>query len=135
MTTLNPDTGPMAESSADQRFLHAPSPSGNPDLASVAQAAQENEVTAPAPCVMKVSLKQDELLKALTLVMKATRPRSRLPVLGHVLMVTRPSILEQVPAQIILTGTNLEMAISLQVDAQVEREGAFTIPAQMLLSC
>lgn len=95
----------------------------------------EGDVPEKPPCEMKFTVKQDDLLKVLTLVMKAENRRSTLPVLSHVLVATRKVALEGVPAQVVLTCSNLETAISWQCDAEVGRAGAFTIPAKPLLEC
>lgn len=95
----------------------------------------ESDVPEKPPCEMKFTVKQDDLLRVLTLVMKAISVRPLLPVLSHVLVATRKVALEGVPAQVVLTCSNLETAISWQCDAEVERAGAFTIPARPLLEC
>lgn len=138
MTTTESRDAITAEATSVERFLRALEYSGNPALAEVSRAVKatfETRAEARPPCTMKFSLTQDALLKVLTLVMKTTNPRSTLEVLGHFLMVTRPSALENVPTQIIFTGTNLETGISIQVEAEVEREGAYTVPAKALLDC
>jgi DNA polymerase-3 subunit beta len=138
MTTIETHDALPAETTLVERFLHALAHSGNPAFEAIARAvkeAEKAEADVESPCEMKFSLRQDVLLNALELVIKATSQRSILPVLGHFLMVTRPSQIEHVPAQVIFSGTNLETGISLQVDALVEREGAFTIDAKLLLNC
>ena len=94
-----------------------------------------DDVPEKPPCEMKFTVKQDDLLKVLTLVMKAVSVRSTLPVLSHVLVATRKAALEGVPAQVVFTCSNQETAISWQCDAEVERMGAFTLPAKPLLEC
>jgi DNA polymerase III subunit beta len=87
------------------------------------------------PCEMQFIMKQDDLLKVLTLVMKALSSRATLPVLSHVLVATHTSALDCMPAHVVFTCNNLETAISMQCNAEVVREGAFTIPAKTLLEC
>lgn len=91
------------ETTLYDRFLAALETSGNPDLAAVAAATrqQEQEEEKTPPCVMKWTLKQDDLLRALMIVMKTVSTRSTLPILGHFLLVTRPSELETVPSQVV----------------------------------
>jgi len=93
------------------------------------------DVPEKTPCEMKFTIKQNDLLRVLTLVMKAVSLRSTLPILSQVLVATRFSALETVPAQAMFTCSNLETAISFQCDVEVEHEGAFTIPAKSLLEC
>src|SRR5579885_1678202 len=69
----------------------------------------ESDVPEKPPCEMKFTVKQDDLLRVLTLVMKAISVRPLLPVLSHVLVATRKVALEGVPAQVVLTCSNLEI--------------------------
>jgi DNA polymerase-3 subunit beta len=87
------------------------------------------------PCEMQFIMRQDDLLEVLTLVMKALSSRATLPVLSHVLVATRTSALDRMPAHVVFTCSNLETAISMQCNAEVVHEGAFTIPAKTLLEC
>lgn len=137
-TTTTIPTETTTETTPDvQRLVDASAESGDPALEAEAVAASgpEGDVPEKPPCEMKFTVKQDDLLKVLTLVMKAESRRSTLPVLSHVLVATRPSELEGVPAQAVFTCSNQETAISWQCDAEVERAGTFTIPAKPLLEC
>lgn len=72
-----------------------------------------------------VTVLQENLSKALAGVGRAVPSRATLPVTLNVLMQTDRSRLK-------LTATNLEIAISTWIGAQVEHEGAITIPARLL---
>ena len=124
--------GQQQTPSALECFLEAIEYSNNLELAALTKALREmTTAAADAPSLpsnMKVMLKQDVLLKGLKAVIKAISSRSTLPILKHILIVARPS-------QLIITGTNLQTSISVPIDAQVEREGAYTIPAKILLDC
>jgi hypothetical protein len=136
-TALPTTTAEQTETTTDEQRLSNPSAESD-DLALEAGVEAEGSLddTSEKPRVeMKFTAKQDDLLKVLTLVMKAESRRSTLPVLSHVLVATRPSELEGVPEQAVFTCSNLETSISWQCDAEVERAGAFTIPAKPLLEC
>lgn len=74
---------------------------------------------------MWVTVLQENLSKALAGVGRAVPSRATLPVTLNVLLQTDRSRLK-------LTATNLEIAISTWIGAQVEHEGAVTIPARLL---
>jgi DNA polymerase-3 subunit beta len=74
---------------------------------------------------MWVTCLQENLNRGLATVSRAVAARATLPVTQNVLLQTEDSRLR-------LTATNLEIAISTWVGAQVEHEGAVTIPARML---
>ena len=74
---------------------------------------------------MWITCLQDNLFRALTVVGRAVPARATLPVTQNVLLETDQSRLK-------LTATNLEVAISTWIGAQVESEGAITIPARLL---
>ncbi|SRR5579875_182666 len=95
----------------------------------------ESDVPEKPPCEMKFTIKQDDLLRVLALVMKAISVCPLLPVLSHVLVATHKATLGEEPTQVVFTCSNLETSISVQCEAEVEREGAFTIPAKPLLEC
>ena len=50
-------------------------------------------------------------------------PNNTLPVLNNILF-------ESGREEIVLTATNLEIALHVALDAQVENEGALTVPAK-----
>jgi DNA polymerase-3 subunit beta len=74
---------------------------------------------------MWITCLQDNLSRALTVVGRAVPARATLPVTQNVLLETDQSRLK-------LTATNLEVAISTWIGAQVETEGAITVPARLL---
>ncbi len=74
---------------------------------------------------MKLSVLQENLQKGLNIVGRAVAARSTLPITSHVLMATDRGRLK-------LTATNLDIALSCWIGAQVEEEGAVTVPARLL---
>lgn len=74
---------------------------------------------------MKVTCLQDNLSKGLSIVGRAVATRSTYPVLANVLIATDGDRLK-------LSATNFETAITCWLGAQVEEEGATTIPARTL---
>ena len=74
---------------------------------------------------MNVSAMQEHLAKGLGIVGRAVATRSTLPVTANVLLATEGGRLK-------LAATNLEIALSCWVGAQVEEEGAITVPARLL---
>src|SRR3989304_768027 len=75
---------------------------------------------------MKVSCLQENLNKGLGIVGRAVATRTTLPITSHALVATDDGRLK-------LAATNLESALSCWIGAQVEEEGAITIPARLLL--
>ncbi|MFQ6019883.1 MAG: DNA polymerase III subunit beta, partial [Dehalococcoidia bacterium] len=74
---------------------------------------------------MKLSCLQENLAKGLGVVGRAVATRSTLPQTSHVLIATEDGRLK-------LAATNLEIAVTCWLGAQVEEEGAITIPARLL---
>ena len=74
---------------------------------------------------MQVSCLQQNLSRGLAIVGRAVATRSNLPVLQNVKISTEDSML-------VLTATNLDIAITTKIGAQVEQEGEVTIPARLL---
>jgi DNA polymerase-3 subunit beta len=74
---------------------------------------------------MKVSSLQENLNKGLSIVGRAVPARSTLPQASHVLMQTDEGRLK-------LVATDLMIATSCWIGAQVEEEGAITVPARLL---
>ncbi|MEC9321722.1 MAG: DNA polymerase III subunit beta [Chloroflexota bacterium] len=74
---------------------------------------------------MQVSCLQQNLSRGLAIVGRAVATRSNLPVLQNVKIATEDSML-------VLTATNLDIAITTRIGAQVEKEGEITIPARLL---
>lgn len=72
---------------------------------------------------MKASVTQQQLAHGLSTVSRAVSPRSTLPVLANVLVATDEGRLR-------FSATNLELGITCWIPAQVEEEGAITVPAR-----
>ncbi len=75
---------------------------------------------------MKVSLQQDQLSRALSIVGRgvASSARSTLPITSNILLATDEGRLR-------LSATDLEIAINLWMPAMVEENGATTVPARL----
>lgn len=74
---------------------------------------------------MKVSVLQENLARGIAIVNRAVATRSTLPVLGNILLATEGGRLK-------LAATNLEIGITHFAGAQVQSEGAITVPARQL---
>ena len=74
---------------------------------------------------MRLSVLQENLAKGLSIVGRAVSSRSTLPVLGNILLSTDDNRLK-------LAATNLEVGVSCWLGAQVEDDGAITLPARLL---
>src|ERR1035437_8888046 len=74
---------------------------------------------------MKVTVSPAALSHCLSLVSRAVSPRSTLPVLSNVLLEAEGDTLR-------VTATNLDLTISISVDATVHNEGRVTVPARLL---
>ena len=74
---------------------------------------------------MWITCLQENLSRGLGVVGRAVATRATLPVTQNVLLTTDQSRLK-------LTATNLEIAISTWIGAQIDHEGSVTIPARLL---
>ncbi len=74
---------------------------------------------------MRLSVLQENLAKGLSIVGRAVTTRSTLPVLSHILLSTDRDRLK-------LAATNLEIGVTCWLGAQIEDEGAITLPARLL---
>jgi len=74
---------------------------------------------------MKVTIKQERLAHALMLAGRIATSRAALPVLANVLLKADRN-------KLILTTTNLEIAISQTVSGKIEKPGSLTVPARLL---
>ena len=74
---------------------------------------------------MRLSCLQENLSHGLGVVGRAVATRTTLPITQHVLMSSDQSRLK-------LSATNLEIAITTWVGAQIDEEGAITVPARLL---
>jgi DNA polymerase III subunit beta len=75
---------------------------------------------------MKFSVSKDKLLEGLSTVQNVVSTRTTLPILSNVL-------LQASAGEIWLTTTDLDVGIRGNVEAQVERTGATTLPARLIL--
>lgn len=76
---------------------------------------------------MKFRISKEAFLDGLQKVQHVVSSRTTLPILSNVLLVARDG-------RLALTTTDLDVGISGSVEAQVEREGATTLPAKKLVS-
>src|SRR5215210_1167445 len=74
---------------------------------------------------MKVTCTQAELARGLAIVGRAVAARSPLPITANVLLASEEGRLK-------LSATNLEITMTCWIDAQIEEEGAITVPARLL---
>ena len=74
---------------------------------------------------MKLSCLQENLARGLSIVGRAVASRSTLPITQNVLLSTEQSMLK-------ISATDLNMAMTTWIGAQVEEEGAITVPARLL---
>lgn len=74
---------------------------------------------------MRLSCLQENLSRGLSIVGRAVATRTTLPITQNVLLSTDESRLK-------LSATNLDIAISTWIGAQIEEEGAATVPARLL---
>lgn len=74
---------------------------------------------------MKITCKQQDLSRGLSIVSHAVSNRSTLPILANILLATDNGRLK-------LSATNLEIGINCWVDAQIQEEGTTTVPAKLL---
>ncbi len=72
---------------------------------------------------MKITCKQQDLSRGLSIVGHAVSNRSTLPILANILLATDHGRLK-------LSATNLEIGINCWVDAEVQEDGATTVPAK-----
>src|SRR3990172_6047583 len=77
---------------------------------------------------MKLSCIQENLHKGLQVVGRIARPGGSLPILSNILIKTEKGRLK-------LSATDLEIGISGYIGAKVEKEGALTVPARILIDC
>ncbi|MAU13661.1 MAG: DNA polymerase III subunit beta [Anaerolineaceae bacterium] len=72
---------------------------------------------------MKISVLQENLAKALSIVGKAVEARPQLPVLANVLLQAEGS-------QLMVAATNLQMSITMWIGAKITEPGSITLPAK-----
>jgi DNA polymerase-3 subunit beta len=74
---------------------------------------------------MKVKVLQENLNKALSNTSRFASSRAQLPVLGNIL-------LKAFKNKLLIAATNLEISLSTQIGAQVEKDGEITVPARVI---
>ena len=74
---------------------------------------------------MRLTVKQEALAKAISLVGRSVSSRSTLPVLGNILLTA-------VGDELKLGATNLEISTAVWIDATVDDMGSITVPARLL---
>ncbi len=74
---------------------------------------------------MKIACKQQDLSRGLSIVSHAVSNRTTLPILANILVATEHGRLK-------LSATNLEIGINCWIDAEIQEEGAVTVPAKLL---
>ena len=74
---------------------------------------------------MKVSCLQEQLYKGLSVVGRAVSTKTTLPVLNNILIAVDDNRLK-------LSATNLEISVTVWIDAEITDEGKVTIPARLL---
>lgn len=72
---------------------------------------------------MKITCKQQDLSRGLSIVSHAVSSRSTLPILANILLSTEQGRLK-------LSATNLEIGINCLIDADVQENGTTTVPAK-----
>lgn len=75
---------------------------------------------------MKVLILAENLQKKLSFANKAISSKNQLPILSHVLLEAKGDLLT-------ISSTDLEIGIETSLPAQVEQEGATTVPARLFL--
>ena len=74
---------------------------------------------------MKISCLQEDIRRALSIVARAVSSRSMLPITQNVLLSTEQSMLR-------ISATDLNIAMTTWIGAQVEEEGSVAVPARLL---
>src|SRR6266850_4338639 len=74
---------------------------------------------------MRFTISREKLQEGLAAVTPTTPPKTTLPVLANILV-------ETTEKGIRLSGTDLDIAVSMEVSADVDAQGAITIPAKKL---
>ena len=75
---------------------------------------------------MKITCKQQDLGRGLSVVSHAVSSRSTLPILANILVATDQGRLK-------LSATNLEIGINCWIDADISEEGSTTVPAKTFI--
>ena len=73
---------------------------------------------------MWVTCSQASLLKGVQLASRAISTRTTMPILGYILLETMKNGLR-------LTATDLELAVQVDIDAEIKKGGQVTLPARI----
>ena len=76
---------------------------------------------------MKFSIEKDQILEALQKVQSIVGQRTTLPILSNVL-------LEAGNGKLTLTTTDMEVSVRTAIEADIDEEGATTLPARRFFS-
>ena len=74
---------------------------------------------------MELTVKQENLSKALNIISKIASERTSLPILSNVLLRTNGS-------RLLIAATDLEIAISQNIGAKIEKVGEIAIPPKLV---
>ena len=74
---------------------------------------------------MKITIAKDQIIAGLQAVQNVVSTRTTLPILSNVLLRAAAGKLE-------FTATDLDVTVSCEVEAKVEREGATTVPVKKI---
>lgn len=74
---------------------------------------------------MKLTILQEDLVKAITQASRFASTRSQLPILGNILLSANKTKLN-------VSSTNLEISVSIKVGAKIEEEGELSIPSKVI---
>lgn len=74
---------------------------------------------------MKLTVTQENLNKALSIVSRIASSRTPLPILNNILIKTENN-------RLLLAATNLEIAVTVYIGTKIEKKGSLTIPAKLL---
>ena len=77
---------------------------------------------------MKLIIQKNDLLYAVNAVSRAISNKNTFPILGGIMMVAP----EDLPGKLVLSGTDLEMAIECLIDAEIEEYGKIVVPGRYL---
>jgi DNA polymerase-3 subunit beta len=76
---------------------------------------------------MKFSCEKNTIKEALSIVQKAINAQNTMQILGNILVHVTSDIVK-------FSATNLEIAISTEINADIENEGSITLPARLLVN-
>jgi DNA polymerase-3 subunit beta len=74
---------------------------------------------------MKLTVLQENLVKAVVQASRFTSTRSQLPILGNIL-------LKATKTKLIISSTNLEISVLTQIGAKIDEEGEISVPSKVI---